>query len=180
MTIGRIFWAMFHKCLKIAAICAKVCAGALILVAILMPALSRPVAVSPWIHEMMKLKGIYSVMTLYESDHEMAICPEWKELAESKYWSSPEAWTFKDPETGKSLPWLYFAQGKPNVGADGPTFLVAAAPVVCSWKGSGGKVARRMVLWSNGSAETIDETEFQALRNAPEGDFKAPASQIPK
>ena len=122
--------------------------------------------VSQWTKELVKLKNIGGAIQFYQADYGVSTWPTLETLfaAEEKNIEDikKQFGTFVDPVTGKSFPWLYMPEGKPVHGA---RFIVIAAPLVRPGDEASKGKEWRPVLWSDFTAEFLDEVKFQERLN---------------
>ncbi len=123
---------------------------------------SRSAVVSPWYQQLVRLKSFGMMMGAYQVEHEVPVWPDWNHLLVALDSSLEPTAMFIDPSTGKPQPWLYLAEGKSTAEQEPKTVLVAA-PLVKQEKAGSDTRLRRAVLWSDFTAEFIDEAEFQSL-----------------
>ena len=112
-----------------------------------------------WTKELIKLKNLGVAIQHYQAEHGPNAWPNFDQLlifggenVKSQFGA------FIDPQTGKSQPWVYMPESKPTSGTR--IVLIAAPLARPADRNSNGK-EWRPVLWSDFTAEFLDEGEYQ-------------------
>jgi len=116
---------------------------------------------SPWMIELGRLRQIGLEIQFYAGEHHGEFPSSWAQLVRyaGASWEKDYG-QFRDPATGSSLAWLYQGgKGSRPMGR----YIIAAAPKVAPPRPPTRRRATRPVLWSDTSAELLDESVFQRL-----------------